>query len=100
MDNRSLSHARWKCQYHIVFIPKYRKKVLYGKAREDVREIINTLCEYKNVDVIAGAVYIDHVHLDVAISPKFSVSSFIGYLIAILLKYVLKQINFLLYCIF
>ena len=48
MDNRSISHTRWKCQYHIVFIPKYRKKVLYGKVREDVREILNTLCKYKN----------------------------------------------------
>ena len=68
MDNKSLSHTRWKCQYHIVFIPKYRKKVLYGKVREDVREII------------AGAVCIDHVHLSVAIPPKFSVSDFMGYL--------------------
>lgn len=56
MDNRSISHTRWKCQYQIVFIPKYRKKVLYGKVREDVREIINTLCKYKNVEIIAGAV--------------------------------------------
>ena len=68
MDNKSLSHTRWKCQYHIVFIPKYRKKVLYGKVREDVREII------------AGAVCIDHVHLSVAIPPKLSVSDFMGYL--------------------
>ena len=68
MDNKSLSHTCWKCQYHIVFIPKYRKKVLYGKVREDVREII------------AGAVCIDHVHLSVAIPPKFSVSDFMGYL--------------------
>lgn len=49
MDNKSLSHTRWKCQYHIVFIPKYRKKVLYGRIRRDVREIIATLCKYKNV---------------------------------------------------
>ena len=51
MDNKSISHTRWKCQYHIVFIPKYRKKVLYGKVREDVREILNTLCKYKNVEI-------------------------------------------------
>ena len=56
MDNRSISHTRWKCQYHIVFIPKYRKKVLYGKVREDVREIINTLCKYKDVEIIAVTV--------------------------------------------
>ena len=80
MDNKSLSHTRWKCQYHIVFIPKYRKKTLYGKVREDVREIITTLCKYKNVEIIAGAVCIDHVHLSVAIPQKFSVSDFMGYL--------------------
>ena len=80
MDNRSISHTRWKCQYHIVFIPKYRKKVLYGKVREDVREIISTLCRYKDVEIIAGAVCIDHVHLSVAIPPKLSVSNFMGYL--------------------
>ena len=80
MDNKSLSHTRWKCQYHIVFIPKYRKKVLYGKVREDVREIISTLCKYKSVEIIAGAVCSDHVHLSVAIPPKFSVSDFMGYL--------------------
>ena len=80
MDNKSLSHTRWKCQYHIVFIPKYRKKVLYGKVREDVREIISTLCKYKNVEIIAGAVCVDHVHLSVAIPPKLSASDFMGYL--------------------
>ena len=80
MDNKSLSHTRWKCQYHIVFIPIYRKKVLYGKVLEDVREIIRTLCKYKNVDIIAGAVCLDHIHLSVAIPPKISVLSFMGYL--------------------
>ena len=75
MDNRSLSHTRWKCQYYIVFIPKYRGKILY-----DVREILETLCKYKQVDIIAGAVCIDHVHLSVAIPPKLSVSQFMGYL--------------------
>ena len=54
MDNKSLSHTRWKCQYHIVFIPKYRKKVLYGKLKEDVRDIISILCNYKNVETIGN----------------------------------------------
>ena len=80
MDNQSLSHVRWKCQYHIVFIPKYRKKVLYGQLRKDVREIIATLCKYKEVEIIDGAVYSDHVHLSVAIPPKDSISKFMGYL--------------------
>ena len=70
MDNKSLSHVRWKCQYHIVFIPKYRKKVLYGKLKADVRDIIKTLCRYKNVDIIDGAVCEDHIHLSVAIPPS------------------------------
>lgn len=74
------TRPRWKCQYHIVFIPKYRKKVLYGKIREDVREILSTLCKYKNVEIIAGAVCSDHVHLSVAIPPKLSISNFMGYL--------------------
>ena len=62
MDNTSLSHTKWKCQYHIIFIPKYRKKVLYGKVREDVREILSKLCKYKNVEIIVGAVCVDQVH--------------------------------------
>ena len=80
MDNQSLSHVRWKCQYHIVFIPKYRKKVLYGKLRNDVREVILKLCKYKDVQIIDGAVCEDHIHLSVAIPPKLSISSFMGYL--------------------
>ena len=58
MDNKSLSHTRWKCQYHIVFIPKYCKKVLFGRLKTDVKEILTTLCRYKNVEIIAGAVCI------------------------------------------
>lgn len=80
MDNKSLSHTKWKCQYHIVFIPKYRKKVLYGQLRNDVREIIGTLCKYKDIEIVEGAVCPDHIHLCVAIPPKYSVSNFMGYL--------------------
>ncbi len=80
MDNRSLSHTKWNCQYHIVFIPKYRKKQLYGRLRNDVREIIKVLCQYKKVEIVGGAVCIDHVHLCVSIPPKLSVSEFMGYL--------------------
>ena len=80
MDSLSLSHCKWECQYHIVFIPKYRKKKLYGLVRDDVREIIRTLCKYKKVEIIAGAVCADHVHLCVSIPPKLSVSDFVGYL--------------------
>ena len=80
MDSSSLAHCKWECQYHIVFIPKYRKKKLYGVVRDDVREIIRTLCKYKKVQIIAGAVCADHVHLCVSIPPKLSVSDFVGYL--------------------
>ena len=67
MDSSSLAHCNWECQYHIVFIPNYRKKKLYGLVRDDVREIIRTLCKYKKVEIIAGAVCADHVHLCVSI---------------------------------
>ena len=80
MDNKSLSHTKWKCQYHIVFIPKYRKKQLYGRLKEDVREIISTLGKYKGVEIVEGAVCPDHVHICVSIPPKLSISSFMGYL--------------------
>ena len=80
MDSHSLSHTKWECQYHIVFIPKYRRKVLYGKVKADVREIIRTLCKYKKVEIIEGAVCEDHVHLCLSIPPKMSISEFMGYL--------------------
>ena len=63
-----------------MFIPKYRKKKLYGRIREDVRDILKTLCEYKGVEIVEGAVCIDHVHLCVSIPPKMRVSDFMGYL--------------------
>ena len=80
MDDQSLSHTRWKCQYHIVFIPKYRRKVMYGKVRGDIREIIKTLCRYKKVEIVEGAVCVDHVHICVSIPPKIAISEFMGYL--------------------
>jgi len=80
MDESSLAHTRWKCQYHIVFIPKYRRKILYGKVKEDVHEILKTLCQYKKVEIVGGAVRSDHVHLCVSIPPKLSISDFMGYL--------------------
>ena len=80
MDSSSLSHTKWNCIYHIVFIPKYRRKVMYGETREAVREILKKLCEYKQVELVEGAVAIDHVHMCVKIPPKLSVSEFMGYL--------------------
>lgn len=80
MNSSSLSHTKWKCQYHIVFIPKYRRKIMYGQVRKDVREILKKLCAYKHIEIIEGAVCSDHVHLCVSIPPKQSVSEFVGYL--------------------
>jgi len=60
MDSSSLAHCKWECQYHIVFIPKFRRKKLYGMVKDDVRDIIKTLCSYKKVEIIAGAVCADH----------------------------------------
>ena len=80
MDSSSLAHCKWECQYHIVFIPKFRRKKLYGMVKDDVRDIIKTLCSYKKVEIIAGAVCADHVHLCVSIPPKLSISDYVGYL--------------------
>lgn len=79
MDDKSLSHTRWKCQYHIVFIPKYRKKVLIGRLKTAVKEILTTLCRYKAVEIIVGAVGSDYMHMSVAIPPKLRVSDFMRY---------------------
>ena len=80
MDSNSLSHTKWNCIYHIVFIPKYRRKVMYGQLRDDIRGIIRKLCEYKKVEIVEGSVSLDHIHLCVKIPPKMSVSHFMGYL--------------------
>ena len=80
MDENSLSHTRWKCQYHIVFIPKYRRRIMYGSNKRDLVEIIKKLCEMKNVPLIEGRVCSDHIHMYVAIPPKLSVSEFMSYL--------------------
>ena len=79
-DENSLSHTRWNCKYHIVFIPKYRRKAIYGKIRQDIGQILRQLCTYKGVEIIEAHACIDHVHMLVSISPKLSVSSFMGYL--------------------
>ena len=76
----SLAHTTWLCKYHIVFIPKYRRKEIYSQVRKDLKEIIKQLCKYKGVEILEGHMMIDHVHLLVSIPPKISVSSFMGYL--------------------
>ena len=79
-DINSLSHSRWNCKYHIVFAPKYRRKVFYQEKREAVGKILRQLCEWKGVNIIQAEVCPDHVHMLVEIPPKIAVSSFMGYL--------------------
>ena len=79
-DTKSLAHTTWNCKYHIVFAPKYRRKVFFNEKRADIREIIRTLCQWKGVEIIEGEVCPDHIHLLLSIPPKYSVSSFMGYL--------------------
>ena len=80
MDDQSIQHTRWNCTYHIVFIPKYRRKILFGSNKQDVAEILKKLCEMKLVKLIEGKICVDHVHMYVAIPPKLSVSEFMSYL--------------------
>ena len=79
-DDSSLSHTRWNCKYNIVFIPKYRRKEIYGKLKSDIGKILRTLCEYKEVEIIEAHAMKDHIHMLLAIPPKLAVSSFMGYL--------------------
>ena len=79
-DDLSLSHTRWNCKYHIVFIPKYRRKEIYGKIRTDIGQIIRQLCAYKDVEILEAHAMPDHIHMLVRIPPKIAVSNFMGYL--------------------
>ena len=75
-----LAHTVWECRYHIVWVPKNRRKILYGKLRKEVGNIIRKLCEYKGVEVIEGKACSDHLHICLAIPPKYSISTIVGYL--------------------
>ena len=79
-DMNSLSHTSWNCKYHIVFAPKYRRKVFYGEKRREIGEILRMLCMWKKVKIVEAEVCVDHVHMLLEIPPKVSVSSFMGYL--------------------
>lgn len=79
-QTNSLAHTKWMCKYHIVFTPKYRRKVVYNQYKEDLRDILKQLCSYKGVEILEGHLMPDHVHMLVSIPPKISVSSFMGYL--------------------
>ena len=79
-DVHSLSHTKWNCKYHIVFAPKYRRKIFYGEKRREIGAILRKICEWKGINIIEAEVCPDHIHMLVEIPPKYSVSSFMGYL--------------------
>ena len=79
-DINSLAHSKWNCKYHIVFAPKYRRLVFYGKYKEAIGKILRQLCEWKGVKVLEAEACPDHIHMLVEIPPKYAVSSFMGYL--------------------
>ena len=80
MDNNSLAHTKWNCKYHIVFAPKYRRMVAYGKLKKDIADILSALCKRKGVKIVEAEVCPDHIHMLVEIPPSLSVSNFMGYL--------------------
>lgn len=77
---RSLAHTRWMCKYHIVFTPKYRRKIIYNKLRRDIVQIIKDLCKWKGIEIVDGKAMPDHIHILVKIPSKMSISNFMGYL--------------------
>lgn len=77
---KSLAHSKYRCQYHVVFAPKYRRKVIYGKLRKDIGEILRKLCEQKNVEIIEAEACVDHIHMLVSIPPYISIAQFMGYI--------------------
>lgn len=77
---KSTSHSRYRCQYHIVFAPKYRRKEIYGQLKKDIGEILRTLCKQKNVEILEAEACVDHIHMLVSTPPYLSVAQFMGFL--------------------
>ena len=78
--SNSMSHMKWMCNYHIVFIPKYRRKAIYGQLKSDIGQILRQLCEAKKVEIIEAEACVDHIHMLVSIPPYMSIAQFVGYL--------------------
>src|SRR5699024_12362055 len=78
-DNNSLAHTQWRCKYHIVFEPKYRRQIIYGKYKQSIGEIIRSLCDRKNVEIHEANACKDHINMLVSIPPTLSVSQSMGY---------------------
>ena len=79
-DVNSLAHTKWNCKYHIVFAPKYRRKIIYGELKAEIGQILRQLCEWKQIRILEAEICPDHVHMLVEIPPKISVSGFVGFL--------------------
>ena len=79
MDKNTLAHTTWECKYHVVFAPKYRRQIVYGKLKTEIGKILRTLCERKGVEIIEAEACPDHIHMLLNIPPKYSVSEFMGY---------------------
>ena len=80
MDVNSLSHTKWNCKYHLVFAPKFRRKVIYGKLKADIAKVLSMLCKRKGVKIVEAEMCPDHVHMLIEIPPKYGISEFMGYL--------------------
>ena len=80
MDTNSLAHTKWECKYHLVFAPKYRRRIIYGELRQEIGQILRDLCNRKGVEIIEAEACPDHIHMLVRIPPKYSVSEIMGYL--------------------
>ena len=79
MDKNSLAHTTWECKYHLVFAPKYRRKIIYGEIRREIGSILRDLCERKGIEIIEGECCPEHIHMLVGIPPKYSVGEIMGY---------------------
>ena len=80
MQNSKLAHTVWECKYHVVWIPKYRKKIIYGKLRLEIGRILRKLCEYKHIEILEAKACSDYIHMCLSIPPKYSISDIVGYL--------------------
>ena len=79
-DTNSLSHSKWRCHYHVVFAPKYRRQAIYGKIKGDIGKIIRQLCDQKGIEIIEAELCPDHIHMLISIPPKYSVAQIMGYI--------------------
>ena len=79
-DTNSLAHTTWNCKFHVVFAPKYRRKIIFGKYKREIGAILRELCEWKNINIVEAEMCPDHIHMLLEIPPKYSVSSIMGFL--------------------